>query len=206
MQNKTVSQGIAITLGVATVFLVQISFLSIYSSYLLAFLIIFSIIYITLKKRSINSTQLFSGNALEYYGLTAVIVFIVAITNGLSSPLFFFLYFLLFLFAFMGEAISVWIFLTAIMLYFLPQASNNLDSNTFIKLGSLLLITPISYFVAKELERRKLLNQQIDEKTDEIIHDAEVLKESVPAAQTEENEVIDEIIEEAESLKEDTRS
>lgn len=205
MQNKSVGESVAIILGVATVFVVQISFLSAYASYLLAFFIIFSIIYITLKKRSINSTQLFSGNPIELYGLTAIVVFIVAITNGLTSPLFFFLYLLLFLFAFMGEAITVWVFLTAVTLYFLPQASADLDSNTFIKLGSLLLITPISYFVAKEFERRKLLNQQIDEKTDEIIQEAEALKESVNPVQAEEQEVIDEIIEEAESLKQDSR-
>lgn len=204
MSNLAIKQSVAIILAVITVFITRLSFLSSYSSYLLAFLIIFSIIYITLTKRSKTPTQLFSGQPLELYGITTVVVLIVVITNSLASPLFFFLYFLLFLFAFMGEAISVWVFLAMILLFFLPEASNNFDTNTIIKLGSLLLIAPVSYFVAKELERRQLLNQQIEEKTDEIIHDAQVLKETTPTSSPEENEVIDEIIEEAESLKKDS--
>ncbi len=204
MSNLAIKQSVAIILAVITVFITRLSFLSSYSSYLLAFLIIFSIIYITLTKRSKTPAQLFSGQPLELYGITTVVVLIVVITNSLASPLFFFLYFLLFLFAFTGEAISVWVFLAMILLFFLPEASNNFDTNTIIKLGSLLLIAPVSYFVAKELERRQLLNQQIEEKTDEIIHDAQVLKETTPTSNPEENEVIDEIIEEAESLKKDS--
>ncbi len=204
MQNKSVNESIAVILGIITVFGVQISFLNSYASYILAFFIVFSIIYITLKKRSLNSTQLFSGNPLELYGLTVVITLIISITNGLASPLFFFLYFLLFLIAFMGQAITVWSLLTALLLFFIPQASGNFDSNTVIKLGSLLLITPISYFVAKELERRQLLNQQISEKTEEIIHDAQVLKNGDESV--EETEMIDEIIEEAQSLNEDSKN
>lgn len=205
MQNKSVIESSSIILGIASVFLIEITFLSTYASYLLAFLIIFSIIYITFKKRSKTPSQLFTGSPIELYGLTTVIVLIIAITNGLTSPLFFFLYFLLFLLAFMGEAITVWVFLATIILYFIPEASKSMDSNTFIKLGSLLLITPISYFVSKELERRQLLNQQIDVKTDEIIQDAEALKEAVDPTQPEEAEAIDEIIEEAQSLKDDSK-
>lgn len=204
MQNRLVTESASIILGVVSVFIVEITFLSTYSSYVLAFLIIFSTIYITLKKRSKAPSQLFTGSPVELYGLTTIIVLIIAITNGLASPLFFFLYFLLFLLAFMGEAITVWIFLAAIILYFIPEASRNMDSNTFIKLGSLLLITPVSYFVSKELERRQLLNQQIDVKTDEIIQDAEALKEAVDPTQPEEIEAIDEIIEEASSLRDDS--
>ena len=91
LKNKSITESLSVVLGVITVFAVQITFLASYSSYILAFFIVFSIIYITVKKRSVASSQLFSGSPVEMYGLAAVITLIVSITNGLSSPLFFFL-------------------------------------------------------------------------------------------------------------------
>lgn len=202
---KALTQSLSVAGSILFVFLVQLSEVSTYSSYLLAFLIIFSIIYITVQKRSKSASQLFTGSAIEFFSITAIIVFIVAITQGLNSPLFFFLYFLPFLLAFMGESAVIWVFLGGILLYFLPEASRTMDTNTFIKLGSILLITPLAYFVAKELERRQLLNRQIESTAEDIKQRAQVLKESTPPNKAEENEAIDEIIEEADALEEDAR-
>ncbi len=106
----------------------------------------------------------------------------------------------------MAEPITIWIFLVSILLYFLPDAASNLTNDTFIKLGSLILIAPIAFFLGRELERRQLLNRRIEAKTDDIIQEAEVLKSTTDASSQEEIEAIDEIIEEAESLKEDSKN
>jgi len=105
----------------------------------------------------------------------------------------------------MNEPISIWVFALSTILYFIPQASDSLTPDTFIKLGSLLLIAPIAFFVAKEFERRQLLTRKIQTKTDEIIQEAAILKEEDKAKTRDEAEAIDEIIEEAQSLQTDIK-
>jgi len=204
MRSKQILEGSSIVLAVFFVFLVQNTVLITYNTYLLAILIIFSAIYISLKKRSKSPSSLFSGNPVELFGLISIIMLMVSLTNGLSSPLFFFLYFILFLLAFMCESITIWIFLTSILLFFLPIVLQNTSSDSLIKMGSLVLISPISYFIGKEFERRQLLNRKIESKTDEIIQEARLLKEDGTPKGQDESEAIDEIIEEAQSLKSDS--
>lgn len=203
MNNKYI-ESISVVLGVTLVFLVQNTIFSDYASYLLALLIIFFTIYISVKKRSKKASDLFSGGAVEIFCITSIIIFIVALTGGLSSPLFFFIYFLIFLLAFMCASTTIWVFVICIVFFFIPEASNNPSIQTFIKIFSVLLISPIAYFINKELERRQLLTRRIQEKTDDIIHDAQALKDDSSLKTPEETEVIDEIIEEASSLKNDS--
>jgi hypothetical protein len=215
MKTRRILEGSAIVLGVFAVWITQNTFLSNYSTYLLAILIIFSAIYISIrrhkmasalgvKKRSKSASEMLSGGPFELFTVIAIITFIIALTNGLFSPLFFFIYFILFLIAFLCEPTAVWIYLAAIILYFIPQAVQNLNAESLIKVGSLLLISPIAYFIGQELKRRQLLNRKIEAKTDEIIFDAKVLKEAGAQKSSDESEAIDEIIEEASSLKNDT--
>lgn len=214
MRNVQISQSVAIIGAVIFVFAVQNSALSSYSSYLLALLIIFSAIYISIRKRSkpatdrahagVNALNLFNGNPLELFAIISIITFIIALTNGLFSPLFFFLYFVLFLLAFLCEPITVWIFLVSILIYLLPQFTSSLNTDSFIKFGSLVLIAPIAYFIAREFERRQLLARKVESKTNEIIQEASILK-SEDGTTPDEDEAIDEIIEEAKSLQEDVK-
>lgn len=206
MRSKQILEGSSIVLAVFFVFLVQNTILITYNSYLLAILIIFSAIYISLKRRSKSPSSLFSGSPAELFGLISIIVLMVSLTNGLSSPLFFFLYFILFLLAFMCESVTIWIFLTSILLFFLPIVLQSVSSDSLIKMGSLVLISPIAYFIGREFERRQLLNRKIESKTDEIIQEARLLKEDGTPKGQDESEAIDEIIEEASSLKEDAQT
>lgn len=196
----------SIIIAVVSVYLFQSTFLSSYSSYMLALLVIFFAIYISIKKRSKSASELFTGSSPEIFGIISITLLIILLTGSLASPLFFFLYFILFLLAFMSTATSVWVFLISLILYFMPEVLSKFDSDTFIKIGSLLLIAPIAYFIAKEFERRQVLSRRIESKTEEIISDAQVLKESSNRSDPAENEAIDEIIEEAESLKEDSKN
>ena len=104
----------------------------------------------------------------------------------------------------MAESITIWFFLGSILLYFIPQASNSFTMDTLIKLGSLILISPIAYFIAREFERRQRLDSEIEVKTEEIIQEAQALKEAGSAKTQEESDAINTIIEEATSLKEDS--
>ena len=214
MRKAQILQGSSILLSVFSVFVVQHSFISNYSSYLLAFLIIFSAIYISIGrrhvmgstfgvKRSKPGSELFTSSPVEIFGIISIILLIIVLTNGLASPLFFFIYFILFLLAFMSESSTIWIFLVSIILFFIPEASRSFNYDTVIKMLSLLLISPIAFFVARELERRQLLNNRIESKTDEIIQEAENLRDSTLPSEPDKIEAIDEIIEEASSLQSD---
>jgi hypothetical protein len=204
MRSKQILEGSSIVLAVFTVFIVMSTSLSTYSTYLLALLIIFSAIYISIKKRSKSASNLFSGGPIELYGLISIITLMISLTSGLNSPLFFFSYFILFLLAYMCEPITILIYLVSAVLFFIPQASSNPNTDTLIKMGSLILIAPIAYFIGQEFERRRLLNEKIDSKTDEIIQEAQLLKEDGTPKGQDETEAIDEIIEEASSLKKDS--
>lgn len=214
MRKVQISQGLAIIAAIAFVFVVQNSTFSSYSSYLLALLIVFSGIYISIKRRSKpvaqgtsltgRASELFNGNPLELFAIISIITFIIALTNGLFSPLFFFLYFILFLLAFLCEPITVWVFLISMVLYLFPQFMSSLNTDSIIKLGSLLLIAPIAYFIAREFERRQKLAKKVESKTNEIIQEASILK-SEDGTTPDEDEAIDEIIEEAKSLQEDVK-
>ncbi len=203
MINKAfVLESSSIILAVISVYTLENTFLISYTSYLLALMIIFFAIYISIKKRSKSASELFTGSGLEIYGIVTITLIIILLTGSLASPLFFFLFFIMFFLAFISHPSSIWIFLVALLLYLYPEASNNFNSDTLIKIGSLLLISPIAYFVAKELERRQRLSQRVGAKTDEIIKEAQILKDSTKHDYDEE-EALDEIIEEAQSLKKD---
>ncbi len=204
MKSKQILEGSSIVLAVFTVFIVMSTALSAYSTYLLAILIIFSAIYISIKKRSKSASNLFSGGSVELYGLIAIITLMISLTNGLNSPLFFFTYFILFLLAFLCEPITILVYLISALLFFMPQATANPNTDMLIKMGSLILIAPIAYFIGQEFERRKILDEKIESKTDEIIQEARLLKEDGNPKAQDESEAIDEIIEEASSLKKDS--
>ncbi len=204
MKSKQILEGSSIVLAVFTVFIVMSTTLITYSTYLLAILIIFSAIYISIKKRSKSASNLFSGGPIELYGLIAIITLMISLTNGLNSPLFFFAYFILFLLAFLCEPITILVYLISAIFFFTPQATANPNTDTLIKMGSLILIAPIAYFIGQEFERRRLLNEKIESKTDEIIQEARLLKEDGNPKGQDESEAIDEIIEEASSLKKDS--
>lgn len=205
MKTSQIFESTSIVAAVVCAFIIEHTALSNYSTYLLALLIIFSAIYISMKKRSKSASDLFSFNPVQLFGIITVILLIIGLTQGLLSPLFFFIYFLLFLLAFLNEPISIWVFAMAVILYFIPQASANPTVETFIKLGSILLIAPIAYFIGREFERRQLFGSKIESKTDEIIKEATLLKEDVVNNNPDEKEALDEIIEEAQSLQEDAK-
>lgn len=198
------SQVISILSAIIVIFLVQNSVFSSFSSYLLALLIIFTLIYTTLKRRSKSVSTLFSGTPIELFASTSIILLIIELTGNILSPLFFFLYLLLILLIFLAGPISVLIFAIGITLYFFPETLNNPTAENIVKLASFLLIAPIGYFIGKEFEHRKNLDEKIEAKTDEIIQDAENLKEA--SSFPDEDDALQEIIEEAQSLKKDSEN
>lgn len=104
---------------------------------------------------------------LSIHLIALLINTIIFATNGLNSPFFFLIYFLLFVIAFQNPAtttLSYSLFLVLI----LSQSLNSMIS--VISLGSLLLITPLAWFISKQyLAKIKDENTIADEETDILL-------------------------------------
>jgi hypothetical protein len=100
-----------------------------------------------------------SKKIVSIHLIALLINLIVFSTNGLNSPFFFLIYFLLFVIAFQNPA-STTLSYSLFLVLILSQSLNSLSS--VISLSSLLLITPLAWFIGKQyLEKMK--NEQIIE-------------------------------------------
>lgn len=202
---KQLIPSLSVALGVLLTFLVQNSQFNTLSSYLLAVFIVFSAIYIMLNQRSASRQKLLSGNPLELFALSVIVMLILSLTGSLNSPLFFFLFLFIFTLPFITRKTAVIAFSTCALLFFLPEIIRETTQDSLIKIGSIILLSPIAYFVGYELERRQKLGEKIKEKTETIVEDAQALKEDGDLRHPEETEALDEIIEEADSLNKDSK-
>jgi hypothetical protein len=199
---KTFKESVVITISISLIFLILNTPLISFTMPILGFIIIFSTAYLILKRRTRKGNDLFIGSYPEIASIIICLVLAISITGGIQSNLFFLLYFLLFGIAFLFEPLTIFVFVLGIGAIFLQQALTNDVFNNFMKLGSVLLLSPLAFFFGRELKSREEERRAIDEQTEIILEDAEDLK-SRPGQKTfEEEEDIDEIIETASELKE----
>jgi len=132
-----------------TSFIFTNSSLAIYSPQLIALISIIFIILLFQKKLSLHL-------------ISFIITLTVFFTGGLNSSFFFLIYFLLFTLAFQNPP-STTLSYSLVLILLLSQSLNSVQS--LIPLSSLLLITPLSWFIGKQyLEKAKIENElSIDE-------------------------------------------
>lgn len=200
---KTFKESLVIAISFALVFIILNTILIDYIVPILGLLITFSAIYLVVKRRRRQGQDLFIGSYPEIASIIICLVLAVFITGGVQSNLFFLLYFLLFGIAFLFEPITVFVFVLGVGAAFLQDTLINDVFSNLIKLGSILLLSPIAFFFGKELKRRESQKRTIDEKTDIILEDARTLQSKKGTA-SDELEDIDEIIETATDLREKT--
>lgn len=109
----------------------------------------------------------FSKKTFSIHLIAFLINIIVFCTNGLNSPFFFLIYFLLFVIAFQNPP-TVTLSYSLLLIIFLSQSLNS--PNSVLSLASLLLITPLSWFIGKEyLEKIKDEKIIADDETDILL-------------------------------------
>lgn len=173
--------------------------LSSYMAPILGLIIALSVIFIVIRQRSRRDEELFVGSNKEVFTITLALLLSIFLTGGLSSNLFFLLYFLLFGIVFLFEPESVFVLLLGLgVVFFQSLGEGDLLSN-LIKLGSLAFLSPISYFFGREFQRRERLSQEVEDKTGQIIEDAQVLR--ARSKNEDESEELDDIIEKTEDLR-----
>lgn len=104
---------------------------------------------------------------LSVHLIALLISIIVFATNGLNSPFFFLIYFLLFVIAFQNPP-STTLSYSLFLVLILSQSLNSLVS--VISLSSLLLITPLAWFIGRQF-LEKIKNDQIiaEDETDILL-------------------------------------
>lgn len=109
----------------------------------------------------------FFKKTLSLHLIALLVNLIVFTTNGLSSPFFFLIYFLLFIIAFQNPA-STTLSYSLFLVLILSQSLNSFISA--ISLSSLLLITPLAWFIGRQY-LEKIKNEMIlqNDETDVLL-------------------------------------
>lgn len=193
------TQSLTILASCFLVLLIVSTPLNSYMVPILGFVIALSVIFIIIRQRGKNREDLFVGSNKEVFTVTLALLLAIFLTGGLNSNLYFLLYFLLFGIVFLFEPATVFVLLLGLGVVFLPSLSEGDLVSNMIKLGSLALFSPISYFFGKEFKRRENLEREIEDKTGQIIEDAHVLRSN--SKDEEDMDEIDDIVEKTEELR-----
>lgn len=115
---------------------------------------------------------------LDITVLTSMILLLVTETSGLASPLFFLLYFLLFVVSLLYEIEATLVLTGTLILYFLALPSTDLtDLAHLSELAALIMITPLALFTGHQYEvgleekeaRRRLTHHLSHQETDTLL-------------------------------------
>jgi hypothetical protein len=149
------------------------------------------------------------GGVSDIFILNTAIFLLIYTTGNIYSPLYFLLYFLGFGITFIFEPATVFLFTIGAVLVFLPEALKNGAIESYIKLGSLLLISPLAFFFGQEYRDRDKQEEALEEIAErekdagtEIAKDVEeVIKTEKARLDPEAVEKLNEILEESEDLR-----
>lgn len=169
-------------------------------SFILAVLIIMAVIYSVIQRKKTDYNMLFSGKIGEIFFISSIVLLMVEITGGINSQLYFLNYFLLFGLPLITTPMTSVIFAGSLILFYVPDLARGLNTDIMLRIGSILLLLPLSYFITNELMKRQRENSDLKEKAKKIEENAKDLEfeeDDVSA-----REKLDEIIDSAKELEE----
>lgn len=199
---KVLTQSFVIILSTFIVFVIVNTGLSDYVAQILALIVIIWMV-ILLIRRIRGEEEIFKGSSFDIFVIMLGILMIIFLTGGLSSQIFFLLYFLLFGITFMFEPATIFVFVASLLFLFGQEAlSGNLFQN-LLMLGSLLLLSPLAFFFGIEFKKRESLHEKMRQETHAVIKDRRtVLRKN--SLDEEEIDEIEDIYNKAEKLKKDS--
>lgn len=170
------------------------------AGFVLATLIVMAIIYTAIqRKRNTSYNMLFTAGAGEMFFISTIVLLMIEITGGIDSSIYFLNYFLLFGLPLISTPIIALIFTASIILFNTPDLIRNFDTNILLRMGSILLLLPLAYFVSNELMKKQRENKELKEKAQEIEKTAEELESEEESLEM--REKLDDIIESAQDIK-----
>lgn len=190
-----------ISLALAFIFvgIIKSSPLSGELGFILAALIVMAIIVSTIQRKKTTYNMLFSGSSPEIFFITSIVLLMIEVTGGANSQLYFLNYFLLFGIPLLSTPKMTLMFVICMFLLNIPDIARSFSTDLTLKLGSILLLMPLSYFLSNELMKRQRENQILKEK-------AKAIEENAQALETDEDDIearekLDDIIESAEEIE-----
>ena len=208
---KLITQSAILILSFLFIYVWEQTDLSLYTVPALGFLVfIYLLVFARRKKQLFN---LDSNSLWTVFILNTVILLLIFITGGITSPVFFLLYFLVFGIAFAFEPMAVFVFMTGGILVFLPSAFKDDVSGNLLRLGPLLLISPLAFFFGNEFRKSDKKDEEMvkmaertKEAADEISKDVEeVIKDEKEKLSPNATDKLNEILEETDDLRQETK-
>lgn len=144
--------------------------------------------------------QISLGGPLGMFILNTIILLFVFSTGGLSSGFFFLLYFVVFALVFVFEPYTIIAFTIGIVLVFIPEAIKGDVFGNFIRLGSIVLISPLGFFFGKEYKKSGEREDAIESIGKDVKEVVEKEKEKISS---EDLDKLSQVVEETEKLAEE---
>ncbi|HYM65261.1 MAG TPA: hypothetical protein VES68_02145 [Candidatus Sulfotelmatobacter sp.] len=209
---KIISQSLVLILSFIFIFLFEMTPLSSLSTQILGLLIV-AYLVASLRKRGKGFLSMGGEGPWGIFILNTLIFILIFSTESINSPLFFLLYFLGFGIAFVFEPVTTFIFVLGSILVFTPDILKNDLTNNILKMGSLILISPLAFFFGKEYRRNEqeqseleALEERTKDAADTISDDIEeVIKDDKQNLKEKDMEKLNEVLEETEDLRQESK-
>jgi len=198
---KLFNQTATLLLAFIFVLIVVNTQLSSYITPILGVIIIFSVIFIIIMRRAKKGDDLLVGSNKEVFTVVTAVMLAIFLTGGLTSNLYFLLYFLIFGIIFLFEPLAVFIMVIGMLVVFYGEISQGDFVSNLIKLGSLVLFAPIAYFFGREFQKREDTENEVEDKTGQIIEDARAVQKKDPNMSEDSIDEVEDIIEKANELR-----
>jgi hypothetical protein len=179
---------------------------------LLGFLIVIYLL-LSLRKRGKGFLNMGGEGPWGIFILNTVIFLLIFSTGSLNSPLFFLLYFLGFGISFVFEPSITFVFVVGAILVFAPDALKIDAVSNLLKIGSLILISPLAFFFGREYrtndkqeEEIEALEERSKDAADTISEDVEeIIKDEKANLKSEDIDKLNEVLEETEDLRQESK-
>ena len=178
----------------------------------LAVLVIVYLLITFIRRKKQKAVEGFGGSS-DIFILNTGIFLLVFATGDIYSPLFFLLYFLGFGITFIFEPATVFIYVLGAIAVLLPEALVNGSMESFIRIGSIALISPLAFFFGSSYKDRDKVEEGVEamaertkDSADTIASDVEeVLKDEKASLKPEDVDKLNEILEETEGLRQESK-
>lgn len=210
---KLILQALVLILSFALVFIWDQTPLSGYTIQTLGVLVVLYLV-ISARRKGQGFLTLGGDGPWGIFILNTIVLLLIFSTGSISSSLFFLLYFLGFGIAFVFEPPAIFVFIVGAVLVFLPDALRGDTFGNFLRVGSILLISPLAYFFGREYRKSdrddaniEALEERTKEAADTISEDVEeVVKNEKQNLKQEDVEKLNEILEETEDLRTESKN
>ncbi len=210
---QLIIQAFVLILSFVLVFVWEQTVLSNFTIQALAVLVLIYIL-VAARKKGQGFLTMGGDGPWGIFILNSIILLLIFGTGSIASPVFFLLYFLGFGIAFVFEPPAILVFILGTLLIFLPDTLRGDVTGNILRMGSLLLISPLAYFFGREYRKSdkeendiEALQERTKEAADTISQDLEeVIKNEKENLKEKDIEKLNEILEETEDLRAESKN